>query len=223
MKTGMAILVAGVLAFPLPAGATIINVPDDYSTIQEGIDACEDGDTVMVAPGVYTGPGNREISTAGKAIVVMGAEGAVNTVIDGEGTYVGFTIADEEQPATIIQGFTIRNVASGIQCELTSPTIRANIIENFLYNGIYLGALSGDERTSPVVEDCIVSQTDQNYVGIGTGIYVYRLVDATIAGCRLSNCRYGLDFYANGYMWSEFQVTDCVIRDNLLYGIWIHA
>lgn len=207
----------------LPVSATIINVPDDYPTIQEGIDVCLDGDTVMVAGGIYSGPRNREISTLGKAIVVMGADGAINTIIDGEGTYIGFRIADQEQSTTVIQGFTIRNVASGIQCDLTSPTIRANIIENFIYNGIYLGAVTGDPPTSPVVEDCIFTQTDQDYVGSGTGIYVYRSVEATISGCKFSNCRYGLDLYANGDMWPVFQVIDCVFRDNSLHGIWIHA
>lgn len=212
-----------VLIFALPVSAVIINVPDDYPTIQEGIDACLDGDTVMVAGGIYSGPGNREISTAGKAIVVMGGEGAISTIIDGEGTYIGFDIANQEQSTTVIQGFTIRNVASGILCDHTSPTIRANIIKNFIYHGIYLGAISGDPPVFPVIEDCIFTQTDQGYVGTGTGIYVYRRVEATISGCKFSNCRYGLDFYANGDMWPVFQVIDCVIRDNLLYGIWIHA
>jgi len=33
--------------------ATTINIPADYSTIQEGINASVDGDTVLVADGVY--------------------------------------------------------------------------------------------------------------------------------------------------------------------------
>lgn len=207
----------------LPVSATIINIPDDYPTIQEGIDACLDGDTVMVAGGIYSGPGNREISTAGKAIVVMGGEGAINTIIDGEGTYVGFNIANQEQSTTVIQGFTIRNVASGIMCDHTSPTIRANIIKNFIYHGIYAAAFSEDPPISPLIEDCIITQTDGFYVGTGSGIYVYRNVEVTISGCKFSNCRYGMDFYANGDMWPVFQVIDCVIRDNSINGFWIHA
>jgi len=31
--------------------ATVINVPDDHSTIQAGINASDDGDTVLVAQG----------------------------------------------------------------------------------------------------------------------------------------------------------------------------
>ena len=33
--------------------ATTINIPSDYSTIQEGIDASLDGDTVLIAQGTY--------------------------------------------------------------------------------------------------------------------------------------------------------------------------
>ena len=34
--------------------SAIINIPEDYSTIQAGIDASVDGDTVVVYPGLYT-------------------------------------------------------------------------------------------------------------------------------------------------------------------------
>ena len=37
----------------LPISATIINVPDDYDTIQVAINASIDGDTVLVAEGHY--------------------------------------------------------------------------------------------------------------------------------------------------------------------------
>ena len=33
--------------------ATVINIPADYSTIQEGINASVEGDTVLVAQGNY--------------------------------------------------------------------------------------------------------------------------------------------------------------------------
>ena len=35
------------------AYARILNVPEEYETIQDGIDVAEDGDTVLVQPGNY--------------------------------------------------------------------------------------------------------------------------------------------------------------------------
>ena len=46
-----------------------INVPDDKSTIQEGIDFAWHGDTVLVADGIFSGPGNRDITFNGKTIL----------------------------------------------------------------------------------------------------------------------------------------------------------
>jgi len=46
--------------------ASIINVPGDQSTIQAGIDASMDGDTVLVQPGTYV----ENINSTGKNIVV---------------------------------------------------------------------------------------------------------------------------------------------------------
>ncbi len=48
-----------------PAAADILHVPGDYPTIQAGIDAAVNGDEVVVADGIYTGEGNRDIDFGG--------------------------------------------------------------------------------------------------------------------------------------------------------------
>jgi hypothetical protein len=46
----------------MPVFASIIRVPADQPTIQAGLDAAVRGATVLVADGIYSGEGNRDIS-----------------------------------------------------------------------------------------------------------------------------------------------------------------
>jgi len=72
-------ITAIVLAFPVIAMSATIHVPVDQPTIQAGIDAAFDGDTVLVAPGTYV----ENIDFKGKGVTLESVEGPHYTVIDG--------------------------------------------------------------------------------------------------------------------------------------------
>jgi hypothetical protein len=95
------------------AGGEIRHVPRDYPTIQAAVDASEEGDTVLVAPGVYSE--NVVISKSGLRLV-----GGDNVVLDGtsasnrgRGIHVNGTAA---APLTRIEitHFEVRNFDRGI-------------------------------------------------------------------------------------------------------------
>lgn len=69
-----------VLAVPA-AAQSVIRVPADAPTVQAGIQAALDGDTVLVAPGTYY----EVIDLLGKAITVASEGGAAVTILDGTG------------------------------------------------------------------------------------------------------------------------------------------
>ena len=90
--------------------AGTIHVPGDYPTIQAGIDAASDGDTVVVADGIYTGEGNANMDFGGKAITVRSENGPANCIIGcgcGEDTRA-FYFHNDEGPDSVVKGFTIR-------------------------------------------------------------------------------------------------------------------
>src|SRR5436309_506423 len=67
------------LSFTAALAQKTINIPADYPTIQAGINASSNGDTVLVAPGTY----NENIDFKGKAITVTSSGGATSTIVDG--------------------------------------------------------------------------------------------------------------------------------------------
>ena len=143
-----------VLAQPPAPRHAVLAVPAKYPSIQAAIDSAVNGDTVLVAPGRYY----ENVRFNGKGIVVTSQfartrdEADIDrTIIDGSrpthpdtGTVVRFV--NQEDSTAVIQGFTItggtgtvwldaKDIAyfregGGILCELGSPTIRFNHIEN---------------------------------------------------------------------------------------------
>lgn len=105
-NSGQLTLVA-LLGLSSVAGAAVLKVPQQYSTIQAAIDAAQDGDTVKVAAGTY--PETLQIRQ--KVISLIGA-GASQTTIDAGGAARAITMAFTDyilpQPL-VIAGFTVRN------------------------------------------------------------------------------------------------------------------
>ena len=83
---GLGILVFCLLiALALPAGARQWRVqPDgggDFPTIQAAVDGAADGDSILLAAGDYMGPGNWDVSIAGRSLSIFGPAGEEPTAL----------------------------------------------------------------------------------------------------------------------------------------------
>ena len=169
--------------------ATTIHIPADYSTIQAGIDAAADGDTVLVAEGTYFENG---VDFLGKAILVTSTDPedslvVENTVVDGNSLDSVFYFHSLEDSTSILRGLTIRNgwsddFGGGVYCIHSSPAIRnCRIKENTAASkggGIY------GLDTSLILESCSISNNSALVDGGGFACYASQ---PSIIACRIEN------------------------------------
>jgi len=202
LKTLLAISMSLLMmAATIAAGRTIYvdgDGPVDFNNIQSAIDDSNDGDTIIVADGTYTGDGNRDIDFLGKAITVRSENGPESCIIDRPGK-IGFTFHNEEGADSVLEGFTISRASAleaggAICCSGSSPTIRNCIIRDSRVRCIYYDAIGGGiycSRSSPTIVDCIITDNWAGSIGCdghayGGGIYCYRS-SPVIRNCTISD------------------------------------
>jgi len=124
----IALLLCSLCALPATADTIVVDVngTGNFLTIQDGLDAAAPGDTVLVHPGTYSGPGNRWLEFGGKDIVLVSVAGQGETTIDLYAGGFGFTSG--ESPLAVVDGFTVANGwtsdGGGFLIVDSSPTIR---------------------------------------------------------------------------------------------------
>jgi len=227
--TALAMAVCVLALGPRSAAAARILVPAEQPTIQAGIDQAAPGDTVLVAPGIYTGPGNRNLDFLGKNIRLVSAAGPQVTIIDGEladarGIHLhsgegGFFLE------ALIDGFTIRNFRPG---PLTLPADGAGIriaagCSPLVQNCVFTGNVAASGRGGGVsteggtVQFCRIEGNGSggSVPGLGGGLYVD---NATVAGCVIrenwASDLGGIPGAGGGVALPDGAVTRCLIIGN---------
>jgi hypothetical protein len=198
--------------FPGPAGPK--------ATIKAAMDLASDGDVVIVAEGIYTGEGNRDIDFEGKAITVRSTDPndptvVAATVIDGEGNYNlcrqgpgvsemhrAFVFHSGEGPNSVLTGFTIKRFCAPDEVILWDMPMPAG-------GGIFC------EDSSPTITNCLITDNSAHRAGEGFGGNICCKGDCSpmIANCTISSAE---SYFAGGIYCPDGSplITNCIITDN---------
>ena len=199
----LALLSLGLLS--RPASAATLGVPSQYATVQAAVNAAQNGDTVLIADGTYTGPGNVDIDFGGKNLTVTSQNGAATTIIDCQGSssanHRGFYLHSGEANA-VISGLTIENGYEG-------P------------NGSGRGDGGGILASSAglMIQNCIL---ENNTAISGGGLYAGYAYNTPSAPFAVTNCAIigntaqygGSGIYGGNFNGTSFAVTNCTLTGN---------
>src|SRR5215467_1681183 len=154
------------LGIPATRAQQTINVPANQPTIQAAINAANNGDTVLVAPGTYV----EKINFGGKAVTLTSSGGPSVTTIDGGAQGSVVTFSTGEGLTSVLNGFTVRNgfrnglSGGGIYIASASPTITGNIITgNHAAVGCGIYVYGG----SPLIQNNAITANNQTGAGDG--------------------------------------------------------
>jgi hypothetical protein len=184
----------------------LIDVPADYTKIQEAFDAAADGDTILLAPGIYQETldmANKSVVLASWFLTTRDSSYISRTIVDGGGRDAVITIRNTAGPSTKIIGLTIRNGEDGI-----SPRARFDIVNCLISDcsdGIDYEAGSGGLCRFNLFEN----NSDD-------GIDLDNAVDIIIEGNVIRNNEDdGIEIRLQPY---DGSVLNYIIRDNEIYG-----
>jgi len=196
-------------------GAAIRRVPSQYATIQLAINACRDGDTVLVADGTYTGAWNTNLDFLGKAITVTSENGAASCIIDCQNAGRGALFNSGESQTSILQGFSIINGAvsgngGGIWLYGSSPQIIGCWISDCAATG-YGGGIDCESGSSPAIADCIINScTASSGAGVRFTNGTQLLANSQVLECVSTNGGGGV--YTSG---ATLSLNNCLIAGNM--------
>ena len=157
-------------------------VPADFATIQSAIDASTAGAVICVSPGTY----NERIRFNGKAVKVLGRDGAEATFLNGEAEGSVATFANNEGVNSILEGFAITNgnaeFGGGVYISNADPTLTRLILSGNHASqhggGIYMTASDATLKNADIRSNSALYRGGALYAENGSEPVIQNLICA---------------------------------------------
>ncbi len=227
MKT-LSLITTAILLINSQIYGYIISVPDDIGSIQNAIDLSEDGDTVLVSPGIYQECINfngKNITVGSLVLTEFDLNYMLETVIDANGRGSVVTFNHGETVNAVLWGFTLTGGSSrnggGIYIENASPTLSYLIINN--NNADQAGGMGGGIYATGSNSSLEMLMISENHASYGGGLALlngnmnFRFVTIVMnegLGAGRSPCRGGGAMLLNG----NYSFLQCEVNGNIAHG-----
>ncbi len=165
------------IVFTLHLSATIINIPADQPTIQEGINVSVDGDTVLVQTGIYIENINysgMNITVASYFLTTQDTSYISQTIIDGNQIGSVVTFENGENNTANLIGFTITNGwgpsmtgGGGIAIFNNSNPILSDLIIIDNFTPVDGGGIYCVGNSNPHIKNIQIANNHANFTGGG--------------------------------------------------------
>ena len=233
--TSRAVLVSSLFGFAVAAAqADVLTVSPapgvaQYQSIQAAVDDAQDGDVVILGPGVYTSDHPwHVVNLNGKAITLVGGGLPHEVIIDGEGQRAGIACVSGEASTTTISDLMVVGApamsidlnengviedvewrqGSGLLCWYASP-----VVSNCVFTeNVYGMKLWGSEA---VVRDCNFAHNERGaFARIDADPDTPAMTNVLFERCVFSGNEEGVH-HCGGYA----RINDCVFEYNSVGGV----
>jgi peptide/nickel transport system substrate-binding protein len=190
------------------AFGNIIRVPEDYPTVQEAIDAADEGATIIVAPGIYY-----ESLVINKTVTIIGEPGSV-PIFDGGGSGTWVTLLPGASGSTITN-VVITNWDLGISIvDSSNCKIYDNIMSLMDYSGI---TLEGNNAANNIIYNNIFQGNTIaiNLTESSTNNLIYKnTISGNDIGIDMTNSNTNI-IYHNNFVNNAFQIDVLTSTENI--------
>jgi predicted outer membrane repeat protein len=209
-----------------------IEVPSDYATIQEAVDAADDGDTVLIAAGTYF----ENVTVADKAISIEG-DGLVELWPDEDAAIIAVGTTPDDQWVKL-EGLTFHSIHSvtlpeelgggelefwGSETRGVTAVLAAVQITNCTFSGMGIAFSEGDDEDGAAVaagfaalrlehcdfDDCRATGGGAVYAGLANLEMTY---------CTFENCQSDSEGGAVNLENVSGSITSCSFLSNSAYS-----
>ncbi len=182
----------------------ILRVPDDYETIEAAVEAAQDGDTILIAPGSYEADGitiTKKLTIASNYLLSKNEADIQNTVIN-QGSHCFFF--KEGSEGSTLTGLSFESRRDPVETE-----VHINVTHN-IFNKSGHDAISFDSGSGGYCAFNIIKKSSDD------GIDIDNDVDVVIEANKILECGDdGISVSLNNY---SGNILDTVIRRNVISG-----